>query len=103
MGVAAGEDDVDHLRAGAQGFGDLFRCEHAVADGVVDFVENDQVPFAGEDGFAGFGPGCFDEANVFGVGFRAADFDEAAAHLLEDEVGAEGRVRRRARRSARSL
>ena len=31
----------------------------------------------------------FDEADVFGVGFGAADFDEAAAHLPNDEVGRE--------------
>ncbi len=39
---------------------------------------------------AGFGPGGFDQADVFGVGFGAADFHKAAAHLLEHEVLAEG-------------
>src|ERR1700733_3742615 len=90
MGVAAGENDVDHLGPGAEGFSDLLGIEHAIADGVVDFIEDDEVPFAGEDGFARFGPGGFDEANVFGIGLGAADFHEAATHLLEDEVGGVG-------------
>ena len=30
------------------------------------------------------------QANVFGIGLRAADLHKAAAHLLEDEVVAEG-------------
>ena len=35
-------------------------------------------------------PGGLDHADVFGIGFRAADFHEAAAHLLQHEVVAEG-------------
>ena len=86
VGVAAGEDDVGHLGLAAEDFGYGFGVEHLVADGVVDLVEDDEVPVAGEDGGGGFGPGGFDEADVFGVGFGAADFDEAAAELLDDEV-----------------
>ena len=90
MGVAAGENDVDHFRPRLERFDDFRRVEHAVADGVIDLVEDDHVPFARKDGLTRFFPGFFDEANVFGVGFRAADFDEAAAHLAQDEVFAEG-------------
>jgi hypothetical protein len=90
MRVAAGEDDVDHFRARLQRLDDLGRIEHAVADGVIDLVEDDHVPFAGQYGLARFFPRFFDEANVFGVGFRAADFDEAAAHLPQNKVFAEG-------------
>jgi len=88
--VAAGEDDVHHFRARFERLDYLRRVEHAIADGVVDLVEDDHVPVAGEDGGARFGPCFFDEANVFGIGFRTADFDEAAAHLAENEIFAEG-------------
>jgi len=90
VGVAAGEDDVGHLVLAAEGFGDGFRGEHVVADGVVDLVEDDEVPVAGEDGGDGLVPCGLDEADVFGVGFGAADFDEAAAKLLDDEGGGGG-------------
>ena len=85
VGVAAGEDDVDHLRAAAEGVGDGFGGEQVVGDGVVDLVEDDEVPVAGEDGGGGFVPGGLDEAEVFGVGLGSADFDEAAAELLDDD------------------
>jgi len=90
VGVAAGQDHVHHLGLVAQGFGDDLRVEHVVADGVVDLVENDQVPLAGVDGRARLGPRLLDEADVFGIGFRAADLHEAAAHLFEYEVLTEG-------------
>src|SRR4051812_9415672 len=90
MGAAAGENDVDHLGAVAQGFGHGCRVEHAVVDGVVDFVEDHQVPIAGFDGRTGFGPGFLDHADVFGIGFCAAYFYEAAAHLLEYEIVTKG-------------
>ena len=96
VGVAAGEDDVGHLGLAAEDFGDGFGGEHLVADGVVDLVEDDEVPVAGEDGGGGFGPGVFDQADVFGVGLGAAYFDEAAAELLDDEVFGWGGERGRA-------
>ena len=86
VGVASGEDDVDHLRLAAQDLGDGFGREHLVADGVVDLVEHDQVPVAGEDCGGSLGPGGLDQANVFGVCLCAADLDEAAAKLPNDEV-----------------
>ncbi len=86
VGVAAGEDDVGHLGLAAEDFGYGFGGEHLVADGVVDLVEDYEVPVSGEDGCGGFGPGGFDEADVFWVGFGVADFDEASAELLDDEV-----------------
>jgi hypothetical protein len=76
----------------AEGFGDGFGGQHAVGDGVVDLVEDDEVPVAGEDGGGGLVPCGLDEADVFGVGFGAADFDEAAAELLDDEGGRGGSV-----------
>jgi hypothetical protein len=90
MRVAAGEDDVDHLRTSLQSFDDFGWIEHAVTDSVVDLVEDDHVPLAGENGGACFDPGVFDHANVFRVGFCAADLNEAAAHLPKNKVVAEG-------------
>src|ERR1017187_9179349 len=86
MGVAAGEDDVGHLGLAAEDFGDDGGVEHLVADGVVDLVEDDEVPVAGEDCGGGLSPGLLDEPDVLRVGLGAADFDEAAAKLLDDEV-----------------
>ena len=45
---------------------------------------------AGEDFLLGLGPGLFHHADVFRIGFSAADLHKAAAHLLHDEVVAEG-------------
>ena len=92
VGVAAGENDVGHLGLAAEDVGDGLGREHLVADGVVDLVEDDEVPVAGEDGVGGFGPGGFDHADVFGIGLGAADFDEAAAHLFDDEAAVGGFV-----------
>ena len=86
MGVAAGEDDVEHLGLAAEDFGYFFGVEHLVADGVVDLIEDDEVPVAGEDGGGGFGPGVFDHLDVGGIGLGSAYFDEAFAHLFDDEV-----------------
>src|SRR5580700_5466698 len=52
MGVAAGADDVDALGTVFQGGDDFGGVEHFVADGVVDFVEDDKVVFAAVDGVA---------------------------------------------------
>ena len=73
----------------AQGFSDHSWVKHAVANGVVDLVQHHHVPVAGVYGLARFFPGLFDQANVFRVGLGAADLHEAAAHLLEDEIGTE--------------
>src|SRR6266571_4154532 len=56
MGAAARADHVDALGAALERLDDLVRVKHLVADDVVD---------------------------VFGVGLRAADFDEAAAHRAD--------------------
>lgn len=48
LGVAAGEDDRDHLRFLAEDRGDFFEREHLVADGVVDLFKDDEIPVAGE-------------------------------------------------------
>ncbi len=91
VGVAAGKDDVQHFRAGEEGGFHFFGIEHFVADGVVDFVEDDEVVVAGEDGGFAFCPGVLDHFEIFRVGFSAADFDEAAAELAKGEVVAEGK------------
>ncbi len=90
MGVAARQDDVHRLRLLFERSDHLGRVEHAVADGVVDLVEDHQVPLAGADGLLGFRPGLLHQLDVFRVGLGAAHFDEAAAHLLHHEVGAKG-------------
>jgi len=87
VGVAAGEDDVDAFGFLPEDVGDLFGREHVVADGVVDLVEDDEVPIAGEDGGSGFAPRLFDETEVFGVGLGSSDLDEAAAHLADGAGG----------------
>ena len=60
--------------------GDFRGIEHFVADGVIDFVEHHQIIFAAVDRVAPGLPAFLGELDVFGIGFRAADFDEAAAH-----------------------
>ena len=47
VSVAAGEDDVHHLRTPAQGLGHHGGVQHSVADGIVDLVQNDHIPVAG--------------------------------------------------------
>src|SRR5271167_108326 len=93
MSVAAGEDDVHHLRFLLQRCDYLLRVKHLVADCVVDLVEDDKIPVAGENLFFGFGPRFFDQADVLGIGYGAADLHEAAAHLLHNEVVAKGSYR----------
>src|SRR5258708_15051737 len=80
MGVAAGADDVDALGTVFQSFDDFSGVEHFVADGVVDFVEDDEIVLAAVDGIAAGQPAFLRELYVRRIGFGAADFDEAAAH-----------------------
>ena len=42
--ISARQDYVYHLRFPLQAFDDLRRIKHAVADGVVNLVQNDKVP-----------------------------------------------------------
>src|SRR5215471_4609114 len=49
MGVAPRQDNMHHVRFLLEAFHDFARVEHPVADGVVDFVKNDQIPVAGLD------------------------------------------------------
>src|SRR5229473_2539357 len=80
MGAAAGADDVDALGTVLQRFDDFSSVEHFVADGVVDFVEDDEVVLAAVDSVAAGLPTFLRELDVGRIGFGAADFDEAAAH-----------------------
>src|ERR1700687_3592499 len=80
MGAAAGADDVDALGTVLQRFDDFSGVEHLVANGVVDFVEDDEVIIASVDGVAAGLPTLLRQLDVRGIGFGAADFDEAAAH-----------------------
>src|SRR5712664_1156547 len=80
MGVAAGADDVDALGTVFQSFDDFSGVEHFVADGVVDFVEDDEVELAAVNGVAAGLPAFLRQLNVRRIGFGAADLDEAAAH-----------------------
>src|SRR5215813_11695169 len=89
MGVAPRQDYVDLLRLMLKRINDLRRIEHAVTDGVVDLIQNHEIPICGKDGRSGFGPGLLYHANVFRIGFSAAHFHETAAHLLHHEVVAE--------------
>src|SRR5271165_6774729 len=80
MSVAAGADDVNASRTAAQGVNDHIGFQHFVADDVIYLVEDDQIVFFGVDGVAASLPALFSELDVLRIGFRAANFDEAAAH-----------------------
>src|SRR5258708_18992054 len=71
MGVAAGANDVHALRAAFQGFDDLLGVEHLVADGVVDFVEYNEVVLATINGVASRLPAFLPSLDVFRIRFSA--------------------------------
>src|SRR5580704_8729471 len=77
MGVATGADDVDALGTVFQRGNNFVGVEHFVADGVIDFVEDDEVVLAAVNGLAAGLPAFLRQLDVFRIGFRAADFDEA--------------------------
>src|SRR5947209_7487936 len=83
MGAAARADHVDAPGAALERLNDLVRVKHLVADDVVDLIEHDQIVLAAVNGFAAGLPALAAEFDVFGVGLRAADFDEAAAHRAD--------------------
>src|SRR3954465_14401343 len=76
--VASSQYYMHLLWFGLQSRHHLGGIEHFVPDGVIDLVENDQVPLCGLDRLLGFAPRFFNHADVFGIGLRAADFNEAA-------------------------
>src|SRR5882762_4484121 len=80
VSVAASADDVNTFGTGAERFDNHVRLQHFVADDVVDFVEDDQIVFTRVNGIAASLPALFGELDVRRISFRAADFDEAAAH-----------------------
>src|SRR4029077_9693345 len=64
--------------------------EHAVTDGVVDLVQDHEIPVPGLNRLLGFRPGIFHHAHVFRIGFLRANLHEATTHLLHDELIAKG-------------
>src|SRR3989441_3772785 len=80
IGIAAGADHVHALGTFGQGLDHFFRVEHTVADDVVDFIEHHEIVLPAVDLRAAELPGLLAEPEVFRVGFRASDLDEAAAH-----------------------
>src|SRR5579872_5266705 len=74
MRVPAGQDNMNHLRFVLEALGYLCRSEHTVADGVIDLVEDHQIPTAGENRPLGFRPGFFHHPDVFGVWLLAPTF-----------------------------
>ena len=86
MCVPSGQNDVHHLRLPLQRLHHFRRIQHTVADGVIDFVQHHQVPFAGLDRLLGLGPGFFHHPHIFRVRLLGADFHKAAPHLLHDEL-----------------
>src|SRR5580698_8144367 len=89
MRIPSRQDDMHHLWLVLQRFRHFYRIEHSVANGVIDFVEHHQIPFARLDCLLCFGPGLFDHPYIFRIGLLGADFYEAAPHLLHDEFVAE--------------
>src|ERR1700740_1261685 len=89
MSVPARQDNMHHFGFVAKTLDYLDRIEHAIADGIVDFVEDDQVPGPRLDRLLGFRPRFFDHAHIFGIGLLCAYFHEAATHLLHHELVAE--------------
>src|SRR5215831_1294207 len=86
MGVAPRQDNMHHVRFLLEAFHDFARVEHPVADGVVDFVKNDQIPVAGLDCLFRFSPSCLHHLHIFGIWLFGPDLNEATAHLLHHEL-----------------
>jgi hypothetical protein len=80
MRVAAGADDMDVLGARGQRGDNFFGVEHAVADDVIDLIQDDQVVSSALNLREAELPGLLAQAHVFGIGLRAADFHKAASH-----------------------
>src|SRR6201987_2251842 len=57
VGVPARQYNMHHLRLVLEAGGDSGGIEHAIADGIVDFVQNHEIPVAGLDGLFGLQPG----------------------------------------------
>src|SRR6478672_4437531 len=86
MGIPPGQDNVHHLGFAFQSLHHLGGIEHAVTDGVIDLIQDNQVPGAGMDCLGSFHPGLFYHADILGIGLFGPNFHEAAAHLLHDEL-----------------
>src|SRR5580658_7837884 len=81
---------MNHLRLVFQALRDFRRIEHTVADGIIDFVEDYQIPRAGLDRPLTLRPCFFHHPHILGVGFLGSDFHETAPHLLHHELVTEG-------------
>src|SRR5271155_1225812 len=86
MGVASRADHVHALGPLFERVYHAFRIKHLVADHVVDFVKHHQIVLLAVNLLAAIFPGLLAHANVFWVGFRAADFHETAAHRPDFEL-----------------
>ena len=87
MRVAARQDYVNQLGFTLQRLRHLRRIEHAIADGVVDFIQHRPNPTCRTDGCVAPQPRLASTILMSsGSGFRPAHFHKAAAHLLHDEV-----------------
>src|SRR6185369_2117798 len=86
MSISPGQDNVHHFRFALQSLHYLGGIEHAVTDGVIDLIQDNQVPGAGMDCLGSLRPGLFYHADIFGIGLFGPNFHEAAAHLLHDEL-----------------
>ena len=67
VGVASCQDDVHHLGLLLERGHYYLGIQHLVGDGVIDLVEDYQVPDSGMDGGFGLGPGFLHHAYVFGI------------------------------------
>src|SRR3984885_10465637 len=56
------------------------RIQHFIADHVIDLIKDYEIIPPAVNLFAAKFPGLLAEADVLGIGFRAANFHEAAAH-----------------------
>src|ERR1700730_18261152 len=89
MGVPPGQDNVHHFGFALQSLGQLRRIEHPVTDGVIDFVQDDQVPRPGLDRQRAFGPGFFHHPYIFRVRLLGPNLHETTSQLFHDELVAE--------------
>ena len=89
MRIPPRQYNVHHLRLILQALHHFRRIKHAVADGIVNFVQDHQVPFARLYRFLALVPGLFHHAHVFRIRLFRAHLHEAATHLLHDEFIAE--------------
>src|SRR5271155_5391320 len=85
MRVAPRADHVDTLGPRRKRCDHFLRIQHFIAYYVIDLIENYEIILLTANLRAAEFPGLFAEADVLGIGLRAANFHKAAAHRANFE------------------